>query len=128
MKDKKGGIHMLSKKSEDVLNVVRNVYKIVEGKEEAGYEGDMRKLIQEAIKKTAFEDDKKYGTVESNITRGLDLFGDGAMDEVCEMIEEACMGKGLDHSGDKLLKYLLDTRNSKDDAATIQAEYQKLFF
>ena len=26
---------MLSKKSEDVLNVVRNVYKIVEGKEEA---------------------------------------------------------------------------------------------
>lgn len=118
---------MLSKKSEDVLNVVRNVYEIVEAKKGAGYDGDMRQLIQEAIKKTAFEDAKRYKTVESNITRGMDLFGDGAMDEICQMIEEACMGENANHSLDELLKTMLATRNSKDNAATIQAEYQNLF-
>ncbi len=127
MRDKKGGVHMLSKKSEDVLNVVRNVYEIVEAKKGAGYDGDMRQLIQEAIKKTAFEDAKRYKTVESNITRGMDLFGDGAMDEICQMIEEACMGENANHSLDELLKTMLATRNSKDNAATIQAEYQNLF-
>ena len=127
MKAKKGGIHMISKKSADLLNVVRNVYEIVEERKGAGYDGDMRQLIQEAIRKTAMEDAKNYNTVESNITRGMDLLANGAMDEICQMIEDACMGENADHSLDKLLKTLLDTRNGKDSEAFLRSEYQDLF-
>lgn len=58
----------------------------------------MKELITEAIKRTAQDDQKNYSTVASNITRGMEITGEGAMEKVRQLIEEACTGKEANHN------------------------------
>lgn len=107
---------MLSKKTQDVLETIRNIYKIVQKENENGYFGTMEKLIMDAIKKTAEEDKKGYSTVASSLTRGLEITGEGSMREIYELIEDACTGKEKNHNCDDLLIYLIASMNRNDDS------------
>lgn len=106
---------MLSKKTQDTLELIKNIYKIVQEENENGYSGTMKELIIAAIKKTAKDDQKGYSTVASSITRGLEITGDGSMEKVRQMIEDACTGKEFNHNCDDLLIYLIDSKNQNDD-------------
>lgn len=119
---------MVSKKTQDVLNTIKNIYELVEESTRSGYEGSMRELIREAMKKTAQEDKKGVSTVASSLTRGLDINGKGSMDNVYEMLESACTNKEGNHSCDDLLVYLLDSINSKDDSEDeVRREYLNIW-
>ena len=107
---------MLSKKTQDMLELIKNIYKIVQTQNANGYSGTMKELIRDAIKKTAQDDKKGYSTVASSITRGIEITGDGSMEKVCQMIEDACTGKEFNHNCDDLLIYLLDSKNRNDDS------------
>ena len=117
---------MLSKKTQDTLELIKNIYKIVQ--EENDYSGTMKELIITAIKKTAIDDQKGYSTVASSITRGLELTGNGSMEKVRQMIEDACTGKEFNHNCDDLLLYLLDSKNQNDDSdEEIRNAYLEIF-
>lgn len=119
---------MLSKKTQDMLDLIENIYKIVQEENGNGYSGSMKDLITEAIKRTAEDDHKGYSTVASNITRGLGITGDGSMEKIRQMIEDACTGKESKHVKDELLWELVFSKNSKDDSEQeIQAAYLKIF-
>ena len=119
---------MLSKKTQDMLDLIENIYKIVQEEKENGYSGSMRELITEAIKRTAKDDQKNYSTVASNITRGMEITGGGSMEKVRQLIEEACTGKEEKHGCDDLLAYLIASMNKNDDSAEeIRAAYLAIF-
>ena len=105
---------MLSKKTQDLLELIKNIYKIVQ--EEHEYSGTMKELIIDSIKRTAADDQKGYSTVASSITRGLEITGEGSMEKVCQMIEDACKRKDFNHNCDDLLIYLIDSKNRNDDS------------
>ena len=107
---------MLSKKTEDVLVTIKNIYKIVQEENENGYSGTVKDLIKEAIKRRAKEDNKGRSTVASSLTRGLELVGEGSTDEVYQMIADACTGKEENHNCDDLLIYLINSMNRNDDS------------
>ncbi len=106
---------MLSKKTMDAINVIKNAFELVE--KNAGNYQSMEELLDAAVEKTAKEDGHKDNSVVmSHITRGLNLTGDGAKKKVYKMIEDACMGKEINHNCDELLDCLRDYRNSNDDS------------
>lgn len=119
---------MLSKKTQDMLSLIENIYKIVQAEKENGYSGTMKELITEAIKRTAQDDQKNYSTVASNITRGMEITGEGAMEKVRQLIEEACTGKESNHNCDDLLNYLIHSMNQNDDSEDeIRRAYLSIF-
>lgn len=119
---------MLSKKTQDVLDSIKNIYEIVQKENGEGYFGTMDELIRAAVKKTAEEDSKGYSTVVSSLTRGLGITGEGAMENVCQMIKDACVGKEESHKTDDLLIYLIDSMNQNDDSEDeIRREYLSIF-
>ena len=119
---------MLSKKTQDMLDLIENIYKIVQEENENGYSGSMKDLITAAIKRTAEDDHKGYSTVASSITRGLGITGEGSMDNVRQMIEDACTGKEEKHKFDDLLGYLTLSMNSNDDSSEeIRRAYLAIF-
>ena len=119
---------MLSKKTQDMLDLIENIYKIVQEENENGYSGSMKDLITAAIKRTAEEDNKGYSTVASSITRGLGITGDGSMEKTRQMIEDACTRTDGKHVTDDLLWELVFSKNNNDDSEEeIQAAYLKIF-
>ena len=118
---------MLSKKTQDVINTIKNIYEIVETEIEAGYKGEVANLIREAIKKTAEEDNKQYSTVADSFSRKMGITGEDSMKKVYVMIEDACMGKEFNHHCDDLLTYLLDSINKNDDEDDVREAYVNIF-
>ena len=118
---------MLSKKTMDAINVIKNAFKLVENN--IGEYKTIEELLDEAVKITAREDgNKDESVVMSHITRGLNLHGDGAKDRAYKLIEDACTGKEANHNCDELLDYLLDYRNSNDDSEdAIRKAYVEIF-
>ncbi len=119
---------MISKKTQDILSTIDNIYKTVSKSISGGYTGSVQELIREAMKQTAKDDGKGYSTVASSMSRGINIIGEGSMDKVYEMIESACTGKEFNHYCDDLLIYLKDSINGNDDSADeVEREYIKIF-
>ena len=118
---------MLSKKTQDIINTIKNIYEIVEAQLDAGYKGEIADLIREAIKKTAEEDDKQYSTVADSFSRRMGITGEDSMKKVFAMIEDACKAKEYNHHCDDLLTYLLDSVNKNDDEDDVREAYINIF-